>query len=287
MLCICADRNFRSLIMIFCSSYAKLFTSTWIAGRLADEELIWKTRWESKERMNTKYLLQSCSDVGIPVLHVSYLLISSNAYLSHRCSCVDNSQFFSLLNNFWRVDESSSAQWWSCFLCKKNTIYNNTYFKSWSRQSDTVVFYVYLQKLEKSDLDNWENIRGPQLWEDSRAVQKQRREAARLKTEWSSKPTLLPAEKVSGWTIFFFYSTVRNKHGRTVLLWAIHGSVYNSESNPKGTMLYEALCLHPFAQFHRLYVRVLNKKKNTNRKQQLIILLSISDFFFSISTIIV
>uniref|UniRef100_A0A8B9VXW9 Uncharacterized protein n=1 Tax=Anas zonorhyncha TaxID=75864 RepID=A0A8B9VXW9_9AVES len=47
----------------------------------------------------------------------------------------------------------------------------------------TLIFYVYLQKLEKSDLDNWENIRGPQLWEDSRAVQQQRREAARLKTE--------------------------------------------------------------------------------------------------------
>lgn len=47
----------------------------------------------------------------------------------------------------------------------------------------TLLFDVYLQKLEKSDLDNWENIRGPQLWEDSRAVQKQRREAARLKTE--------------------------------------------------------------------------------------------------------
>ncbi|XP_035185146.1 cytochrome c oxidase assembly protein COX16 homolog, mitochondrial isoform X5 [Oxyura jamaicensis] len=39
------------------------------------------------------------------------------------------------------------------------------------------------EKLEKSDLDNWENIRGPQLWEDSRAVQQQRREAAHLKTE--------------------------------------------------------------------------------------------------------
>ncbi|XP_019471174.1 cytochrome c oxidase assembly protein COX16 homolog, mitochondrial isoform X1 [Meleagris gallopavo] len=39
------------------------------------------------------------------------------------------------------------------------------------------------KKLEKSDFDNWENIRGPQLWEDSRTVQKQRREAARLKTE--------------------------------------------------------------------------------------------------------
>lgn len=47
----------------------------------------------------------------------------------------------------------------------------------------TLLFDVYLQKLEKSDLDNWENIRGPQLWEDSRTVQKQRREAARLKTE--------------------------------------------------------------------------------------------------------
>ncbi|XP_010116484.1 PREDICTED: cytochrome c oxidase assembly protein COX16 homolog, mitochondrial-like, partial [Chlamydotis macqueenii] len=39
------------------------------------------------------------------------------------------------------------------------------------------------EKLEKSDLDNWENIRGPRLWEDSRTVQKQRREALRLKTE--------------------------------------------------------------------------------------------------------
>ncbi|XP_054057048.1 uncharacterized protein LOC128909421 isoform X2 [Rissa tridactyla] len=40
-----------------------------------------------------------------------------------------------------------------------------------------------MEKLEKSDLDNWENIRGPRLWEDSRTVQKQRREALRLKTE--------------------------------------------------------------------------------------------------------
>ncbi|XP_068802241.1 cytochrome c oxidase assembly protein COX16 homolog, mitochondrial [Struthio camelus] len=39
------------------------------------------------------------------------------------------------------------------------------------------------QKLEKSDLDNWENIRGPRPWEDSKTVQKQRREAGRLKTE--------------------------------------------------------------------------------------------------------
>uniref|UniRef100_A0A8C6ZUR9 Cytochrome c oxidase assembly protein COX16 homolog, mitochondrial n=1 Tax=Nothoprocta perdicaria TaxID=30464 RepID=A0A8C6ZUR9_NOTPE len=39
------------------------------------------------------------------------------------------------------------------------------------------------KKLEKSDLDNWENIRGPRLWEDSKTVQKQQREAARLKTQ--------------------------------------------------------------------------------------------------------
>ncbi|KAM7020423.1 cytochrome c oxidase assembly protein COX16 homolog, mitochondrial isoform 2-T2 [Passerculus sandwichensis] len=39
------------------------------------------------------------------------------------------------------------------------------------------------EKLDRSNLDNWENIRGPSLWEDSRTVQKQRREALRLKTE--------------------------------------------------------------------------------------------------------
>ncbi|KAM8807921.1 cytochrome c oxidase assembly protein COX16 homolog, mitochondrial [Eudromia elegans] len=39
------------------------------------------------------------------------------------------------------------------------------------------------KKLENSDLDNWENIRGPRLWEDSKTVQKQQREAARRKTE--------------------------------------------------------------------------------------------------------
>ncbi|XP_010079342.1 PREDICTED: cytochrome c oxidase assembly protein COX16 homolog, mitochondrial-like, partial [Pterocles gutturalis] len=49
-------------------------------------------------------------------------------------------------------------------------------------QDDIAIFAVYLQKLEKSNLDNWENIRGPQLGEDSRTVQKQRREALRLKT---------------------------------------------------------------------------------------------------------
>uniref|UniRef100_A0A8C4TW35 Cytochrome c oxidase assembly protein COX16 homolog, mitochondrial n=1 Tax=Falco tinnunculus TaxID=100819 RepID=A0A8C4TW35_FALTI len=50
-------------------------------------------------------------------------------------------------------------------------------------KQNTVTLESEYEKLEKSDLDNWENIRGPRLWEDSRAVQKQRREAARLKTE--------------------------------------------------------------------------------------------------------
>ncbi|XP_072786176.1 cytochrome c oxidase assembly protein COX16 homolog, mitochondrial isoform X2 [Taeniopygia guttata] len=45
------------------------------------------------------------------------------------------------------------------------------------------VHKLHGKKLEKSNLDNWENIRGPSLWEDSRTVQKQRREALRLKTE--------------------------------------------------------------------------------------------------------
>ncbi|XP_010178881.1 PREDICTED: cytochrome c oxidase assembly protein COX16 homolog, mitochondrial-like, partial [Mesitornis unicolor] len=40
-----------------------------------------------------------------------------------------------------------------------------------------------LKKLEKSDLDNWENIRGPRLWEDSRTVQRERREALGLRTQ--------------------------------------------------------------------------------------------------------
>uniref|UniRef100_A0A669PPN0 Cytochrome c oxidase assembly protein COX16 homolog, mitochondrial n=1 Tax=Phasianus colchicus TaxID=9054 RepID=A0A669PPN0_PHACC len=50
-------------------------------------------------------------------------------------------------------------------------------------KQNNVTLETEYKKLEKSDLDNWENIRGPQLWEDSRTVQKQRREAARLKTE--------------------------------------------------------------------------------------------------------
>nr|XP_009880773.1 PREDICTED: synaptojanin-2-binding protein-like [Charadrius vociferus] len=50
-------------------------------------------------------------------------------------------------------------------------------------KQNTVTLESEYEKLEKSDLDNWENIRGPSLWEDSRTVQKQRREALHLKTE--------------------------------------------------------------------------------------------------------
>ncbi|XP_009576212.1 PREDICTED: cytochrome c oxidase assembly protein COX16 homolog, mitochondrial [Fulmarus glacialis] len=50
-------------------------------------------------------------------------------------------------------------------------------------KQNTVTLESEYEKLEKSDLDNWENIRGPSLWEDSRTVQKQRREAVRLRTE--------------------------------------------------------------------------------------------------------
>uniref|UniRef100_A0A8D0FCD6 Synaptojanin-2-binding protein n=1 Tax=Strix occidentalis caurina TaxID=311401 RepID=A0A8D0FCD6_STROC len=50
-------------------------------------------------------------------------------------------------------------------------------------KQNTVTLESEYEKLEKSDLDNWENIRGPRLWEDSRTVQKQQREAVRLKTE--------------------------------------------------------------------------------------------------------
>uniref|UniRef100_A0A8C3JMZ1 palmitoyl-protein hydrolase n=1 Tax=Calidris pygmaea TaxID=425635 RepID=A0A8C3JMZ1_9CHAR len=50
-------------------------------------------------------------------------------------------------------------------------------------KQNTVTLESEYEKLEKSDLDNWENIRGPRLWEDSRTVQQQRREALRLKTE--------------------------------------------------------------------------------------------------------
>lgn len=57
------------------------------------------------------------------------------------------------------------------------------YFKSRGCQHDIVIFAVYPQKLKGADLDNWENIRGPRLWEDSRTVQQQRREAARLERE--------------------------------------------------------------------------------------------------------
>lgn len=133
--------------------------------------------------MNTKYLLQSCSDaVLIPVLRVPYLLISSNAYLSYFCSCVDTARFFSLLKNFWRVDEILQPNG-DAVSCAKRTQFRIIHILKHGAVKVTLIFYVYLQKLEKSDLDNWENIRGPQLWEDSRAVQQQRREAARLKTE--------------------------------------------------------------------------------------------------------
>uniref|UniRef100_A0A8C8B0K8 palmitoyl-protein hydrolase n=1 Tax=Otus sunia TaxID=257818 RepID=A0A8C8B0K8_9STRI len=50
-------------------------------------------------------------------------------------------------------------------------------------KKNTVTLESEYEKLEKSELDNWENIRGPRLWEDSRTVQKQQREAIRLKTE--------------------------------------------------------------------------------------------------------
>ncbi|XP_071414310.1 cytochrome c oxidase assembly protein COX16 homolog, mitochondrial isoform X3 [Pithys albifrons albifrons] len=48
-------------------------------------------------------------------------------------------------------------------------------------KQNTVTLESEYEKLEKSDLNNWENIRGPSLWEDSRTVQKQQREALRLK----------------------------------------------------------------------------------------------------------
>ncbi|KAM6336234.1 cytochrome c oxidase assembly protein COX16 homolog, mitochondrial [Podargus strigoides] len=50
-------------------------------------------------------------------------------------------------------------------------------------KKNTVTLESEYEKLEKADLNNWENIRGPRLWEDSRTVQKQRREALGLKTE--------------------------------------------------------------------------------------------------------
>ncbi|XP_066177428.1 cytochrome c oxidase assembly protein COX16 homolog, mitochondrial [Sylvia atricapilla] len=50
-------------------------------------------------------------------------------------------------------------------------------------KKSTVTLESEYEKLEKSNLDNWENIRGPSPWEDSRTIQKQRREALRLKTE--------------------------------------------------------------------------------------------------------
>ncbi|XP_053836132.1 cytochrome c oxidase assembly protein COX16 homolog, mitochondrial isoform X2 [Vidua macroura] len=50
-------------------------------------------------------------------------------------------------------------------------------------KQNTVTLESEYEKLQKLNLDDWENIRGPSLWEDSRTVQKQQREALRLKTE--------------------------------------------------------------------------------------------------------
>ncbi|XP_054256601.1 cytochrome c oxidase assembly protein COX16 homolog, mitochondrial [Indicator indicator] len=50
-------------------------------------------------------------------------------------------------------------------------------------KQNTVTLESEYEKLKKSDLDNWQNIRGPRLGEDSRTVQKQQREALRLKAE--------------------------------------------------------------------------------------------------------
>lgn len=36
------------------------------------------------------------------------------------------------------------------------------------------------EEIEKSDLDSWENIRGPRPWEDSRTVQDMQREKTQL-----------------------------------------------------------------------------------------------------------
>ncbi|XP_010141528.1 PREDICTED: cytochrome c oxidase assembly protein COX16 homolog, mitochondrial-like [Buceros rhinoceros silvestris] len=50
-------------------------------------------------------------------------------------------------------------------------------------KQNTVTLESEYEKLEKLDLDNWDNIRGPRPWEDSKTVQKQHREALHLKTE--------------------------------------------------------------------------------------------------------
>ncbi|XP_005149282.1 cytochrome c oxidase assembly protein COX16 homolog, mitochondrial isoform X2 [Melopsittacus undulatus] len=50
-------------------------------------------------------------------------------------------------------------------------------------KQNTVTLESEYEKLNKTDLNNWENIRGPRLGEDSRNVQKQQREALRLRTQ--------------------------------------------------------------------------------------------------------
>lgn len=130
---------------------------------------------------------------------------------------------------------------------KNKSIWHHMYFKSWIHQGDPVIFAVCLQKLEKSNLDNWENIRGPSPWEDSRTVQKERREALRLKTEWLSKPPLVPLKKkVSGWTVLIFNPVSGTDMGAFAMKNSAGVYISNSEISTKGIVLYEALCLHPF-----------------------------------------
>ncbi|XP_062475148.1 cytochrome c oxidase assembly protein COX16 homolog, mitochondrial [Pezoporus occidentalis] len=50
-------------------------------------------------------------------------------------------------------------------------------------KQNTVTLESEYEKLNKTGLNNWENIRGPRLGEDSRNVQKQQREALRLKRQ--------------------------------------------------------------------------------------------------------
>eukprot|EP00918_Siedleckia_nematoides_P052525 GHVU01114737.1.p1 GENE.GHVU01114737.1~~GHVU01114737.1.p1 ORF type:complete len:114 (+),score=14.12 GHVU01114737.1:112-453(+) len=45
------------------------------------------------------------------------------------------------------------------------------------KPEDRTNLHKELKKLKESDLDNWQNIRGPRPWEDSKAVQDTQREA--------------------------------------------------------------------------------------------------------------
>lgn len=140
------------------------------------------------------------------------------------------------------------------------------YFKSWICQGDPGLFFFFvvcLQKLEKSNLDNWENIRGPSLWEDSRTVQKQRREALRLKTEWLRKLPLVPlGKKISGWTVLIFNPVSGTDMGTFALNNSAGVYISNCEISPKSIVLYEALCLHPFVQSTMGCICEFSIKKN-------------------------